>query len=109
VSAGYQGKICLPLLDILEQRSLDIERRCQYRTGFWTINNPMPKFAKIQHEKFAQSVASGLTGSAEAYLQASGRNRRNFDVCANVCTKQAAVKQHIEGLRAEQNGESFDA
>ena len=42
----------------------------------------MPELTNIRHEKFAQGVASGLTG-AEAYRRVAGSNSKNADVCAN--------------------------
>jgi hypothetical protein len=40
----------------------------------WLRQHPMPELANIRHEKFAQGVASGLTG-AEAYRRVAGRSR----------------------------------
>jgi hypothetical protein len=65
----------------------------------------MPELANIRHEKFAQGVASGLTG-AEAYRRVAGSNSKNADVCANDWMKQAGVKERIAELRAEQNAKS---
>jgi hypothetical protein len=52
----------------------------------------MPELANIRREKFAQGVASGLTG-AEAYRRVAGSNSKNADMCANESMKQAGVKE----------------
>ena len=67
----------------------------------------MASLKNVRHEKFAQCVASGLSG-ADAYRQAAEYWGKQADGNAANWMKRPGVRQRIEELKAESAGAVFE-
>jgi hypothetical protein len=85
---------------VVERKTLgDMVSNCWYRALLELLFALMGPLKNSRHEKFAQAVASGLSGS-EAYRQVVGAAAgKNADVIANQLMNQHGVRERIAELK----------